>query len=70
MRTWPSATNFCLVEVADGPTVAVALREQGIAVRPAASFPGLLAGHLRITARGPEANARLAEALAAATGRR
>lgn len=70
VRTWPSATNFCLVEVADGPTVAVALREQGIAVRPAASFPGLLAGHLRITARGPEANARLAEALAAATGRR
>ena len=36
----------------------------GIAVRPAASFPGLDDRHIRITARDPDANARLAAALA------
>jgi len=66
VRTWPSATNFCLVEVPDGPGVVAALREQRIAVRPAGSFPGLGPGHLRITARDPDGNARLAAALAAA----
>lgn len=67
VRTWPSAANFCLVEVADGPSVLAALREQRIAVRAAASFPGLRAGDLRLTARAPEANERLVAALAAAT---
>jgi len=66
LRTWPSVANFCLVEVADGPAVLAALRARRIAVRPAASFPGLGAGHLRITARDPEGNARLAQALAEA----
>jgi histidinol-phosphate/aromatic aminotransferase/cobyric acid decarboxylase-like protein/adenosyl cobinamide kinase/adenosyl cobinamide phosphate guanylyltransferase len=66
VRTWPGVANFCLVEVADGPAVVAALRARAIAVRPAASFPGLGPGHLRLTARGPAANARLAEALAAA----
>jgi histidinol-phosphate/aromatic aminotransferase/cobyric acid decarboxylase-like protein len=64
VRTWPSATNFCLAEVADGPRVVASLRERRIAVRPAASFPGLDDGHLRITARDPERNARLVTALA------
>jgi histidinol-phosphate/aromatic aminotransferase/cobyric acid decarboxylase-like protein/adenosyl cobinamide kinase/adenosyl cobinamide phosphate guanylyltransferase len=64
LRTWPSAANYCLVEVADGPRVAAALRERGIAVRPAASFPGLGPGHLRIAARAPAENERLAWALA------
>jgi histidinol-phosphate/aromatic aminotransferase/cobyric acid decarboxylase-like protein/adenosyl cobinamide kinase/adenosyl cobinamide phosphate guanylyltransferase len=63
VRVWPSAANFCLVEVADGPAVVAALRERAIAVRPAASFPGLGPGHLRITARAPQANARLVEAI-------
>ncbi len=63
VRVWPSAANFCLVEVADGPRVASAMREVGVAVRPASSFPGLGPGHLRITAREPEANARLVNAL-------
>jgi histidinol-phosphate/aromatic aminotransferase/cobyric acid decarboxylase-like protein/adenosyl cobinamide kinase/adenosyl cobinamide phosphate guanylyltransferase len=67
VRTWPSATNFCLVEVGDGPAVLAALREQRIAVRAAASFPGLGAGDLRLTARAPAANERLVTALAAAT---
>jgi histidinol-phosphate/aromatic aminotransferase/cobyric acid decarboxylase-like protein len=64
VRTWPSVANFCLVEVADGARVARALRARGIAVRPAASFPGLDERHLRLTARDPAANARLATALA------
>jgi histidinol-phosphate/aromatic aminotransferase/cobyric acid decarboxylase-like protein/adenosyl cobinamide kinase/adenosyl cobinamide phosphate guanylyltransferase len=68
VRTWPGAANFCLVEVADGPGVAAALRERGIAVRPAASFPGLHAGHLRITARSAPENERLVSALAEALG--
>jgi histidinol-phosphate/aromatic aminotransferase/cobyric acid decarboxylase-like protein/adenosyl cobinamide kinase/adenosyl cobinamide phosphate guanylyltransferase len=63
VRMWPSAANFCLVEVPDGPRVLAALRARAIAVRPAASFPGLGAGHLRITARDAVANERLAQAL-------
>jgi histidinol-phosphate/aromatic aminotransferase/cobyric acid decarboxylase-like protein/adenosyl cobinamide kinase/adenosyl cobinamide phosphate guanylyltransferase len=66
IRAWPSSANFCLVEVPDGPRVAAALRARRIAVRPAASFPGLDLSHLRITAREPAANARLVEALSAA----
>jgi len=55
-----------LIEVSDGPAVLAALRGHAIAVRPAASFPGLGPGHLRITARAPEQNERLARALAEA----
>jgi histidinol-phosphate/aromatic aminotransferase/cobyric acid decarboxylase-like protein/adenosyl cobinamide kinase/adenosyl cobinamide phosphate guanylyltransferase len=66
VRSWPSAASFVLIEVADGPAVVAALRAQAIAVRPAASFPGLGAGHIRLTARDPQANARLADALAEA----
>ncbi|MDX6683332.1 MAG: histidinol-phosphate aminotransferase [Solirubrobacteraceae bacterium] len=63
LRSWPSAANFCLIEVDDGPALVAALREQAIAVRPAASFPGLGPGHIRLTARAPQANARLVEAI-------
>lgn len=63
VRIWPAAANFCLIEVADGPAAVAALRDRGIAVRHAASFPGLGPGHLRVTARGPEENERLARAL-------
>jgi histidinol-phosphate/aromatic aminotransferase/cobyric acid decarboxylase-like protein/adenosyl cobinamide kinase/adenosyl cobinamide phosphate guanylyltransferase len=69
VRSWPGAANFVLVEVADGPAVVAALRAQSIAVRPAASFPGLSSGHLRLTAREPAANARLADALGVAVAR-
>jgi histidinol-phosphate/aromatic aminotransferase/cobyric acid decarboxylase-like protein/adenosyl cobinamide kinase/adenosyl cobinamide phosphate guanylyltransferase len=68
VRSWPGAANFCLVEVADGPAVVAALREHGIAVRPAASFPGLGPGHLRITARSAPENERLVRALGEAAG--
>ena len=63
VRVWPGAANFCLIEVEDGPGVVAALREERIAVRSAASFPGLGPGHIRVTARDPDANARLANAL-------
>ncbi len=63
LRLWPSSTNFVLVWVPDGPRVASAMRERGIAVRPAASFPGLGPSYLRLTARAPEQNARLVAAL-------
>jgi histidinol-phosphate/aromatic aminotransferase/cobyric acid decarboxylase-like protein len=63
VRVWPGAANFCLVEVADGPALVAALRARGIAVRPAASFPGLGSGHVRITARAPAANAPLCAAI-------
>jgi histidinol-phosphate/aromatic aminotransferase/cobyric acid decarboxylase-like protein len=59
LRSWPSAANFCLVEVDDGPALVAALRARSIAVRPAASFPGLGPGHIRLTAREPAANALL-----------
>lgn len=66
VRTWPGAANFCLVEVPNAPDVVARLRERSIAVRPAASFPGLGRDHVRLTARSPAENARLAEALAEA----
>jgi histidinol-phosphate/aromatic aminotransferase/cobyric acid decarboxylase-like protein len=73
LRSWPSAANFCLVEVADGPALVAALRARSIAVRPAASFPGLGPRHVRLTARSPRRNALLVaaivEALAAGPGR-
>ena len=68
VRTWPGAANFVLIEAADGPALVAALRARRIAVRPAASFPGLDDRHIRITARDPERNARVAEAVAAAVG--
>jgi histidinol-phosphate/aromatic aminotransferase/cobyric acid decarboxylase-like protein/adenosyl cobinamide kinase/adenosyl cobinamide phosphate guanylyltransferase len=68
VRTWPAAANFCLLEVADGPAVLAALRERGIAIRAAASFPGLGPGDVRVTARSPAANERLVAALAEAVG--
>ncbi|HEX6665837.1 MAG TPA: bifunctional adenosylcobinamide kinase/adenosylcobinamide-phosphate guanylyltransferase [Solirubrobacterales bacterium] len=68
LRTWPAAANFCLVHVPDGPAALAALRAAGIAVRPAASFPGLGPNHLRITARGPAENERLAQVLGKALG--
>jgi histidinol-phosphate/aromatic aminotransferase/cobyric acid decarboxylase-like protein/adenosyl cobinamide kinase/adenosyl cobinamide phosphate guanylyltransferase len=66
LRTWPAAANYVLVRVAGGAAVAARLRDAGIAVRPAGSFPGLTADDLRITARGPRDNARLAGVLAQA----
>ena len=66
VRTWPGAANFVLAAVEDGDALIAALRAERIAVRPAASFPGLDARYVRITARDAESNARVAEAIARA----
>ncbi|HMI70042.1 MAG TPA: hypothetical protein VK510_08605, partial [Solirubrobacteraceae bacterium] len=66
VRAWPGAANFLLLEVPDGEAVVEALRGAGIAVRPAASFPGLGENHIRVAVRRPHENRRLVEALAEA----
>jgi histidinol-phosphate aminotransferase len=68
-RVGEGAANFVLVELGpgsrDATALAHALRDQdGIAVRPAATFPGLSERHLRLTARGGEADLQLVAALA------
>jgi histidinol-phosphate/aromatic aminotransferase/cobyric acid decarboxylase-like protein/adenosyl cobinamide kinase/adenosyl cobinamide phosphate guanylyltransferase len=63
VRVWPGAANFVLVAVDRGPTVVAAFRAQRIAIRPAASFPGLDGRYIRITARDPRRNARVAAVL-------
>jgi histidinol-phosphate/aromatic aminotransferase/cobyric acid decarboxylase-like protein len=63
VKAWPSATNFLLLQVPDGAGVARRLRARGVAVRPAASFPGLDSDHLRIAVRLAEENALLVAAL-------
>lgn len=66
VRTWPGAANFVLIAVEDGDALVTALRAERIAVRPAASFPGLDARYVRVTARDAESNARVADAIARA----
>jgi histidinol-phosphate/aromatic aminotransferase/cobyric acid decarboxylase-like protein len=63
VRIWPSAANFLLLHVPDGPGLIEALRERNIAVRPAASFPGLDEHHIRIAVRRPDDNRLLVDAL-------
>jgi histidinol-phosphate/aromatic aminotransferase/cobyric acid decarboxylase-like protein/adenosyl cobinamide kinase/adenosyl cobinamide phosphate guanylyltransferase len=63
VRVWPGTANFVLIEVDDGRALTEALRAEHIAVRPAASFPGLNGRHVRVTARDAAANARVAEAI-------
>jgi cobyrinic acid a,c-diamide synthase len=62
-RVWPSAANFVLARVHDGPRVIAELRGLGIAVRPAESFPGLGPDHLRVAVRTPAENELLLAAL-------
>jgi histidinol-phosphate aminotransferase len=67
-RVHDGAANFVLAELGpgqDATALAHALRDQdGIAVRPAATFPGLTERHLRLTARGGEEDLQLVAALA------
>lgn len=60
----PAAAPFLLLRVPDGLAVRAALRERGIAVRRADTFPGLTPDHLRIAVRSPERCAPLLTALA------
>jgi histidinol-phosphate aminotransferase len=63
VRVWPSAANFLLLQVPDGPTVRAALAARGLAVRPCHTFPGLTPDHLRVAVRDPADNQRLVDAL-------
>jgi histidinol-phosphate aminotransferase len=63
VRVWPSAANFLLLRVPDGPGVRAALAARGVAVRPCHTFPGLDGDHLRVAVRDPADNRRLVGAL-------
>lgn len=66
IAVWPGAANFLLARLPGVDALALAeelLARDGIAIRPASTFPGLDAGHVRLTARGGEADARLVAAL-------
>jgi histidinol-phosphate aminotransferase len=65
----PGAANFVLLHLHGGGAAAALLREEGIALRPCASFPGLTADHLRLTVRDPATHARVVDALADRTSR-
>ena len=60
----PAAGPFLLLRVPNGPAVRTALRERGIAVRRADTFPGLTPDHLRVAVRSPAESAPLLAALA------
>lgn len=63
LRVYPSSTNFLLVEARDRTDVPLELRARGIAVRPAASFPGLTDEFFRVAVRSAPDNSRLAREL-------
>jgi histidinol-phosphate/aromatic aminotransferase/cobyric acid decarboxylase-like protein len=64
VRVWPSAVNFLLLEVEDGPRIVDELRARGIAVRPCSSFPSLDERHVRVAVRTSTDNVQLVRALA------
>jgi histidinol-phosphate aminotransferase len=68
VRVWPSAANFLLLQVTDGPAVLSALAARGIAVRPCHTFPGLTANHFRIAIRDPDGHQRLLDAFGEVLG--
>jgi histidinol-phosphate aminotransferase len=61
----PADAPFLLLRVPDGPALRTGLRERGVAVRRADTFPGLSADHLRIAVRSPQRCAPLLAALRA-----
>jgi histidinol-phosphate/aromatic aminotransferase/cobyric acid decarboxylase-like protein len=63
VRVWPSAANFLLLRSEDAPHLIEGLSARGIAVRPAASFPGLDDSYLRVAVRSPAESALLVAAL-------
>jgi histidinol-phosphate aminotransferase len=61
----PAEGPFLLLTVTDGPGTRKALRDKGIAVRRADTFPGLGPDHLRVAVRASEDVDTLVEALRA-----
>jgi histidinol-phosphate aminotransferase len=68
VRRFPSAANFILVRVPDGPGAFEALRQRGILVRTFHGSHPLLAHCLRLTVGTPDENTRMLAALAQALG--
>ncbi len=68
LRRFPSAANFVLVRVPDGPRAFEALRQRGILVRTLHGSHPLLAHCLRLTVGTPDENTRMLEALTTALG--
>jgi histidinol-phosphate aminotransferase len=68
VRRFPSAANFILVRVPDGPRAFEHLRQRGILVRTFHGSHPLLAHCLRLTVGTPDENTRMLEALAQAPG--
>jgi histidinol-phosphate aminotransferase len=62
-RRFPSAANFVLVRLPDGPRAFEALKARGILVRSFQGSHPLLADCLRLTVGTPEENGKLVEAL-------
>jgi histidinol-phosphate/aromatic aminotransferase/cobyric acid decarboxylase-like protein len=63
LEVWSSAANFLLVKTRDGDALQRNLLANGIAVRPAASFPGLDSNYIRVAVRKRADNERLLAAL-------
>lgn len=63
VQVWTGQANFLLLRVPEGPRLVEALRKREIAVRPAASFPGLDDNAIRIAVRTPDENQLLLDAL-------
>ncbi len=68
VRRFPSAANFILARVPDGPGAFEALRARGILVRTFHGSHPLLAHSLRLTVGTPDENTRMLEALTTALG--
>jgi histidinol-phosphate aminotransferase len=68
VRRFPSAANFILARVPDGPGAFEGLKARGILVRTFHGSHPLLAHCLRLTVGTAEENARLIEALASVLG--
>ena len=68
VKRFPSAANFVLVRMPDGPRAFEALRQRGILVRTFHGTHPLLANCLRLTVGTPDENTRMLEALSSALG--
>jgi histidinol-phosphate aminotransferase len=68
IERFPSAANFVLARLRDGPAAFEALKARGILVRNFHGSHALLANCLRLTVGAPDENARLLEALASIPG--
>ena len=68
LRRFPSAANFVLVRVPDGPGAFEALKGRGILVKTLNGTHPLLAHCLRLTVGTSDENAKLLEALASILG--